>query len=400
MKWMTEFYSKNQINNKNKNIWISISSTGFVIIYLLNLLKDSKTYNSEDIFKLLNQKELDINNPGKIMRLEESFNPTDKEKNYFLVGSFSEEKSIVISVTHDYKKIEEVQVILDIGLISSIEVKLNNKYFLLQSKNNNFDFNLWFYDKINNNNKKGLIINDIIETTFEKEELKTKLISINNKFEIKNKEIISYVINKHLLIAHIFSKEPSLLFYKVKKNEKLNLILIGEIKPREDQNIFSNFKNGSIILEDKFLIIGSKYNNHNHGGFYVIDLDKIEISYYLEEKNCLFFHSLLYYKNNMFVCSSMFKDIKKKYKLIIYEFIKEKDEQFKIKKKCTIGGNYSLISNTSLILDCFLISSYCRTNSLIKITNDKLNLCTEFKLENKCTKNENVYYEEIQKKIF
>ena len=40
IKWMIEFYSKKQIN---KNIWISISSKGFVIIYSLNLLIDSKT---------------------------------------------------------------------------------------------------------------------------------------------------------------------------------------------------------------------------------------------------------------------------------------------------------------------------------------------------------------------
>jgi len=114
----------------------------------------------------MNQKHFDINIPEKIMRLENCFNPNDKEKNYFLIGSFHKEKSIVISVTHDYKKIEEVQVILDKGLISSIEVRINNKYYLLQSKNNNF--NLWIYNYIkenkdNNNSiydKKGLIIND------------------------------------------------------------------------------------------------------------------------------------------------------------------------------------------------------------------------------------------------
>ena len=94
-------------------------------------------------------------------------------------------------MTHDYKKIEEVQVILEKGLISSIKVRFNNKYFLLQSKNNNF--NLWLYDNISNNedninnsinDKKGLIINDIIETTIEREESKSKLISENNILKI------------------------------------------------------------------------------------------------------------------------------------------------------------------------------------------------------------------------
>jgi len=400
IKWMTEFYSKNQINNKNSNIWISISLTGFVIIYLLNILKDSKTYNSEDIFRQLNQKELDISIAEKIIRLEGCFNLNDKEKNYFLIGSFRLEKSIVISVTHDYKKIEEVQVILDKGLISSIEVKINNKYFLLQSKNDNF--NLWFYDNINNNkdnnninnsinDKKGLIINDIIETTFESEELKMKLISENNKYKILYREIISYVIKKNLLIVHIFSIEPYLLFYKVNQNEKLNLNLIGVIKPREDQNVFSVSHNNSIILENTFLIIGAKLNNSKkYGGFYVINLDKIEISYYFQEKKCIFFNSFLNYKNNMFICSTKFKNIKAKYKLILYEFKIEKNEKFSIKKKCTIEGNCFLIANSSIILDCFLISYIYRTNSLIKINNDKLTLCSEYKLGNKYIKKKSV----------
>ena len=308
-------------------------------------------------------------------------------------------------MTHDYKKIEEVQVILEKGLISSIEVKINNKSFLLQSKNNNL--NLWFYDNINNNkdnntinDRKGLIINDIIETTFETEELKTKLISKNNNNKIKYREIISYVIEKNLLIVHFFSFESYLLFYKIKQNEKLNLILIGEIKPREDQNRFSYSHNNSIILENKFLIIGAKINNSkNDGGFYVINIDKIEISYYFQENNCLYFHSLLNYKTNMFICSTKFKGIKNKYKykLILYEFIIEQNEKFSIKKKFNIEGNYSLITNTSIILDCFLMSSTYRTNSLLKITNDKIIQCSEYELGNKYTKNKKVHNENNEK---
>ena len=73
------------------------------------------------------------------MRLEECFNPNDKEKNYFLIGSFYNDKSIIISVNHGYTKIEEVQSILDKGLISSLKIKIQNKYYLMQSKNNNFN---------------------------------------------------------------------------------------------------------------------------------------------------------------------------------------------------------------------------------------------------------------------
>ena len=321
---MTEFYSKKQINNninQNKNIWISISSSRFVIIYLFNLLKDSELVNSEEIFNQINQKEFDITNPGKIMRLEECFNPNDKEKNYFLIGSFYEDKSIIISVTHDYKKIEEVQSIFDKGLISSMEIKIQNKYFLIQSKDNNF--NLWYYDYIKNNkdnnninncinDKKGLnytIINTT--TTIDREELEVKITNKNKDSINRYREIISYVISKNLLIVHIFSSEPYLLFYKINQDKKLNIILIGEIKPREDQNKFSISHNNSIIIENKFLFIGAQSNDSNKfGGFYIINLDKIEISYYYQEQKCLFFNSLLSYKNNKFICSAKFKGIK------------------------------------------------------------------------------------------
>ena len=413
--WMTEFYSKKQINDnlkKNKNIWISITSSHFIIIYSFNSLKD-KIDNSKDIFELINQKEFNITNPGKIMRLEGSFNPNDKEKNYYLIGSFYNDKAIVISVTHDYNKIEEIQTILNKGLISSIEINIQNKYFLLQSKNNNF--NLWYYDYIGNNKDNNNIydsINDekglnyrIINTTFGTEELKVKLINENNKFIIKYSEIISYVITKVLLIVHIFSSEPYLLFYKIKHDEKLNIVniyLIGELKPRKDQNKFSITHNNSIIIEKKFLIIGAKSNKSNkYGGFYVINIDKIQISYYYQEPNCLYFNSFLNYLNNKFICSASFKNKKfKYYKLILYEFIIDKNEEFKIKKVLFNKGKHSIITNTSIILDSFLVTSSHGTNSLIKINNDNISLFSEYEIDNKYSKNKDSYKGNLEKIIF
>ena len=412
--WMTEFYSKKQINNninQNKNIWISISSSRLVIIYLFNLLKDSKIGNLEEIFIQINQKEFDITNPGKIMRLEKCFNPNDKEKNYFLIGSFYDDKSIIISVTHDYKKIEEVQSIINKGLISSMEIKIQNKYCLIQSKNNNF--NLWYYENINNNKDNNNInnsINDekglnyrIINTIIEKEELKTKITNENNEFIIRYREIISYVISKNLLIVHIFSSEPYLLFYKINQDKKLNIILFDQIKPREDQNKFSISHNNFIIIENKFLIIGAKSNDSNkYGGFYVINLDKIEISYYYQEPRCLFFNSFLKYQNNMFICSTCFrtKNPHNLYRLILYEFIIDKNEKMKIIKKYTKIGKYFKITNTSIISDSFLISSTHRTNSLVKINNDIITLCSENELDNIYIKNKDTHKEKINMIIF
>ena len=109
---------------------------------------------------------------------------------------------------------------------------------------------------------------------------------------------------------------------------------------------------------------------------------------------------MLSYKNNKFICSAKFKGIKCKYKLILYEFKTEKSEKFSIKKKCNIEGNYSLISNTSIILDCFLISATYRTNSLIKIINDNITLCSEYNFGNKYTRNKNAYNEKIILNLF
>ena len=304
-------------------------------------------------------------------------------------------------MTHDYKTIEEVQSILDKGLISSMEIKIQNKYYLIQSKNNNF--NLWYYDNIINdkdnnninnsiNEEKGLNYR-IINSTTEREELKTKITNENNEFITRYREIISYVISKNLLIIHIFSSEPYLLFYKINQDKKVNIILIGEIKPREDQNKFSISHNNFIIIENKFLIIGAKSNDANkNGGFYIINLDKIEITYYYQEPSCLFLNSILKCQNNMFICSTCFrtKNPFNLYKLILYEFIIDKNEKMKIIKKDAKVGKYFIITNTSIILDCFLISSTHRSNSLVKINNDKITLCSETELDNLCNKNINI----------
>ena len=57
------------------------------------------------------------------------------------------------------------------------------------------------------------------------------------------------------------------------------------------------------------------------------------------------------------------------------------DTQIKIEKKDILQGQYSLINNSLLISDCFLISSVKNINSLIKIINDKIIFCKHYKIE-------------------
>ena len=158
--WITEFYSKEQIKNninQNKNVWISICSHNFVIIYLFSLLKDAEKYDTKKDFIEIQRKNIDIYRPKFIKRLEGCFNPNDKKNNYFLIGSFNKYDSIVIKVSLDYKAIVEIQKINSRGLMYSLEINHYNNKFLLQ--NNNRYFKIWVYgdipDKINKD-KKGL----------------------------------------------------------------------------------------------------------------------------------------------------------------------------------------------------------------------------------------------------
>ena len=104
----------------------------------------------------------------------------------------------------------------------------------------------------------------------------------------------------------------------------------------------------------------------------------------------------------MFICSTCFrtKNPHNLYRLILYEFIIDKNEKMKIIKKDTKIGKYFKITNTSIISDSFLISSTHRTNSLVKINNDIITLCSENELDNIYIKNQDTHKEKINMIIF
>ena len=308
------------------------------------------------------------------------------KRNYFLIGSFNKYDSIVIKVSLDYKTIEEIQKINNRGLMYSLEINHYNKKYLLQ--NNNRFFKIWAYgdipDKINKD-KKGLKYK-IIYSNIKKEELKTFL-TCENISKIYYNNIISFIENRKLLIVHHYCSESYLRFQKIEETEELNINLIGEIKPRKNQNQFSNAKNNCCIINNKYLII-TAIANIKYGGFYVINLDTIEIVYYYCEKKCKFFKSVINFQGNMFICNTGFnwkyntkEEYIKKKKLCLYEFIEKENEEFKIKKKFTLEGGFSLIICSSLISDYFFLSNHknAKKNSLIKIYDNKIILCLHYK---------------------
>ena len=141
--WITQFYSKEQIlNKKNENIFIAIDQLDFVIIYEF----DFKNNEKKEMVKIISKNKIDTVSSGKIIKLNKCFNPKDIDNDYFLIGSRFENYAIIIKVTKDYKKIENVQTIkYKDGLIFSYEIKLNNNYYLIHNYNENFS--LWNYDE-------------------------------------------------------------------------------------------------------------------------------------------------------------------------------------------------------------------------------------------------------------
>ena len=161
--------------------------------------------------------------------------------------------------------------------------------------------------------------------------------------------------------------------------------------PLQNQNIFSVSTNNCCIFENIYLIIGAQENiNNKFGGFYIINLDKVQIIKYYEGRRCKILNCLMNYKENMFICSSIYhikyhdhKFIRRK--LVLYEFniIKgEKNDELEIRKKSTCKGLFSLINSNSLISDNFIISSFTGQSSLIKIDENKIKYFAQIKIDN------------------
>ena len=409
--WITEFFSMDQIKNninQNKNIWISVCSYNLIILFSFNVRNDTEKYDLKKDFIEIKRKNIDIERAKYIMRLDEIFNPNDKNNNYFLIGSFNRHDSTVISVSLDCKTIEEVQKINCYGLMYSLVINHYNKKYLLQ--NDYRYFKIWTYGKIPAGKKYEYGLKyKLIYSNIKKEELKTHLMK-NDISIIIYHYIISFIENKHLLIIHHYYSESYLRFYKIEETKELSINIIGELKPKKNQNKFSNDHNNCCIINNKYLIIAALSNKNNnddkkenkeeknkYGGFYVINLDSIEIIYYYSEKHCKLFKSIINFQNNMFICCTGFNcdnnrgrncltDKKTNKKLILYEFIEDEKKNVKIIKKSVFEGGMSLINCFSLLSDKFFmtISKNTDSNIIFKVYDNEIKfcLCYNFIMEN------------------
>ena len=237
--------------------------------------------------------------------------------------------------------------------------------------------------------------------------------------------MIKYIKNLRMVIVLVVCNSSYLLFYEIddknKENKILNLKLIGKTTLKKEDNNFSSTHNNCCIINDKYLIIGSKYideedkkkidknkdNNKNNkdkkkdnkdnnkedikednnkkdnkdkrkdDGIYIISLKTFEIIYFYTINNSHFLNSCLFFKNNMFIfCYSYHfiltnKKNKNNYILRMFELKEIDNGKIKIISKSKSSGYYSFIVNSSMILDNYLISSNGKTNSLVKVENDK-----------------------------
>jgi hypothetical protein len=146
--WIIEFYSKEQIKNDiNKNIFISISLGGYVIIYSLNISMDSNN-NPEELLKVIKMKRVSFFHPQKIVKLK-SFNSSfnkNEENNYFLLCFPNHDMALIINVTKNFQSIITVQKIkICKGLHYSVEFNYDGYNYLLNIIKN--EFFLWYYNE-------------------------------------------------------------------------------------------------------------------------------------------------------------------------------------------------------------------------------------------------------------
>ena len=429
--YLIPFYSDENINKFQQNIYIGVTLKGFVIILyfqfyeiknknsinnkVINNIND-KIYIDKDFFytnqldfynmyTIINSKNLEERSPFKIIRLEQCFEKYNcikgKKFNIFLVsipsgGNFKEGLAKIIGISDDYKEIEILQTIYDYkGLVNAIEINLNNKYYLLSCTKG---FKLWYY----NSDTKHIEFSEIIP--------EKKNYNEPENVEYKNfrtyKELI-FIERRKLLIAQVNFPEQYIYFYNINDdNNSFRIFFLAHIKINKEDPYFSESPFNSCLINDKYLLIGTKIdkvenkkNNKNNknkkkqiekennneikekkiekAGIYIINLDtifndlsKIDKAIQINYFDCCKeIYCLSHIRENMFICS--FKLIRPKNFKDNFSIntyeITEKNGMIKINKKYFMYGIYKNINSSKLIDDSFILCSNNEYNQLLKI---------------------------------
>ena len=411
-KIINEKYNKNIITSiipfysdkgKNSNIYIGVNSNGYVIIISFNFKnKNDELNNNIDnnsvfgfnnnikeinyYYNIINLKKLNLSFPQKIMKLEKYYQKYSK--NIFLISFSSinekgDSEAKLIEISNDYKNIVELKsIMLYKGLLNPIEINYNNNYYYLNSTKKII---LWDYDYNKNE--------------FEYKEIIPKESNINNKEKIDYNNLRSYkemiyVKKRNLLIIQYTFHKPDIYFFSITtENNEFSLIFIDRVTIKTENLYFSNYRNNSCVIKDKYLLIGTKIDkqflkekrkNENKdikeinkineekisGGFYIIDLDNYKDFKIQYIDNCKNVFCISNIRENIFVCSISFSHVKnykhKNYELITFEIL-EDNNKIVLNKIYYKQGDYKEINSSEMINDNFIICSCNKKNQIVKI---------------------------------
>ena len=382
------FYNKDNINNSNYNNNINN----------INDLKNNENiiYNNENfkLINLINSKKLGIGYPLKIMKLESKFLDYKTNQNIFLVsfpssGNGDYGIAEIIEISQDYNIISILNTFSCYkGLINAIEINLNDNYYLLNCTNG---FSLWFYDSNKKEVKSEVIVPKLNSILKENNNDYKDFRTFKNAFFIKK---------KNLLIVQITFPIQYIFFYTINnENNKFNIIFQSQIKINYDEPYFSDNAFNSCIIEDKYLIIGTKIKKNNNiiknknldnpnniiiednndikdAGFYIINLENKNIVKNIQMKYtnlCKCVNCIMPIRNNLFACTLEFSRrnedpyFKKYYSLMTFKIYEEENGNIKIDEKGYKNGYYKNINSFQLINDYYIICSDDKTNSILKI---------------------------------
>ena len=309
-----------------------------------------------------------------------------------IVDDFSE-----ISILNEFE--------YDYALINAIEINLNDNFYLLNCTNG---FTIWFYDYNKNEIKNKKII--------------PKKYNINNKDDDNNDyenfityKNVFYIEKRNLLIVQLSYPNQSIIFYNIhNENNEFNIVFQSQININKEIEVcFSRHQINSCIIQDKYLLIGTKIkknkkinifdkigdnNNLNSinnniieekknikiAGIYIINLDNKK-SQIENIENCSSLNKIIPFNENMIVCNyeSLFSKSKVYYTLSFHHFlnynqnlkklstffVEDKNEKIILHKKKYINGHYKNVNSDIINLDFLLCSSESQ-NCLLKINKD------------------------------
>ena len=372
IKWITHLYYKDEIKSDiDKNIFITISSNGYICIFLFNIALSTLKNETSQFKKLLEQKIEEIKIHDNILKIKKCYDKKDVQENhYFLISSFVEEKALIIKVSEKTEnpleqryQIKEIETIdFERGLYSSIEIDYKGQYYLL---NYHKSFELWYYNEIKNK--------------FDRKEI--KVLDYIPDYNLGKKSIYGPLIqskNKNLIIALVSFPIQRIEVYNFDELDNfICLRLKGFIKLSKDDNFINPCNNDYFLYKDRYLLLTSEVNKNlrERGGIYVFDLDKLIQVNLIEYKDINRFNCFLGINDDTMICSielipiQIKKNVNNKDGGLILLKIEEKNGIINVRRieNKIYKGKCKFINCKDFIYESYFICSSFKENGVFRL---------------------------------